>query len=426
MTERASRRALEEQLKLMSVYLPIVIWMTNAEHQVTFISRNWFDLIGAHVMDPNAWLEAVDPNQRQAVLTRITRVIKLRRPLTLEFRLARPDGSFANVLSMGAPCFNSDGAYAGYVGALIDVSERRSALEALQNAEARLSSALEGTNVGVWDWDIRTGEVWLSDSALAIQGFRAGEVKPHAKHFYDYIHRDDVPDFKRRLRAVFKGEEALFNSEHRLRRKEGGWVWILERGRVLERDENGRAVRMIGTRSDMTERREAEEHIRWLAAHDVLTELPNRGRFQELLSSGIDAAERSGVPVGLLFIDLDEFKQVNDTAGHEAGDDLLRRVADRLRTAFPAPATVARLGGDEFAIVLPGAGPDELAAFAERALAQDFAEDGRPGTTISVGAASYPAHALDTRDLLRFADIALYRAKAAGRACAVVYEPGSA
>mgnify|MGYP003131211244 CR=1 FL=1 len=286
-------------------------------------------------------------------------------------------------------------------------------------AEARLSLALESTGFGVWDWDMKSGDVWMSNSALSVQGYLPGEVETRMLDAEAYFHPQDWPHWKKLLTLCVKGRLDLIANEHRLRHKDGGWVWILERARIVERDEAGRAVRMIGTRADVTERRESEERVRWLAVHDPLTGLLNRALFEEMLSAAIHSSNKEGGRAGLLFIDIDDFKAINDENGHEAGDGALCRIADHLRGLFPPPATVARIGGDEFGVVLPKVrSMAGLKALAKSALRKPDA--GVP--SISIGAALYPDLATSARDLRRKADVALYRAKAAGKSRAVVYD----
>ncbi len=285
-------------------------------------------------------------------------------------------------------------------------------------AEARLSLALDATGFGVWDWDMVTGDVWMSDSALAVQGYEPGDVRTHTLGAKDYFHPEDWPRWEKLLKACAKGSKDMVADEHRMRCKNGGWVWILERARVVERSESGRALRMIGTRADMTERRKSEERIRWLALHDPLTGLPNRALFHDMLTAAISAADKGRGSCGLLFIDVDNFKRINDTHGHEEGDKALCGVAAHLRNLFSAPATVARIGGDEFGIVIPDVeSAAMLQALATSALRPAEGDQVR----FSVGAALYPEQASDIRMLRRLADAALYRAKSEGRGRAVVH-----
>jgi diguanylate cyclase (GGDEF)-like protein/PAS domain S-box-containing protein len=283
--------------------------------------------------------------------------------------------------------------------------ERRTAAE---ERLAQLSLALDATDVGVWDWNLATGDVWLSDMALALQGYAPGEVRTNVAGFRSVIHPDDYEAFARLLRRCLRGDLPLIRSEHRLTHKRGGWVWVQERARVAARDENGRALRVIGTRLDVTERRAADERLRWLAEHDPLTGLYNRAYFQDALTLRL---EEEGSGTGLLLIDLDRFKHVNDSHGHDAGDALLRAVAQELARAFPKPAAAARYGGDEFAILIPDSSwgaLGEAASLARHAVHL-------AGAAASVGVALAERDCLTTECLLKQADVDLYRHKRAQR-----------
>ena len=185
---------------------------------------------------------------------------------------------------------------------------------------------------------------------------------------------------------------------------------------------------MVRTYTDITRRRESEEQVRYFAHHDDLTKLVNRVVFRKQLEYAIELADRSHRAVAVLYIDLDLFKSVNDTRGHAAGDELLVQVAARLRGAVRDIDTVARMGGDEFAVIQPLAEqPQSSAGLARRLLdliARPFEIDGRHCLIgASVGIAFYPDQAMNAADLLRHADIALYRAKAEGRGTYIFFEP---
>ncbi|WP_374598725.1 diguanylate cyclase domain-containing protein [Sphingosinicella sp.] len=423
--ETALRKRYETQIRQFSASLPVVIWMADADRRVRFVSDSWYTITGTSPEQLESWVFTMHEEDRLIVPGEIHAAAERRARFAIEYRILKADGTTAWVLNVGAPKFDEHGRYDGYVGAVIDVSERRAATETLQSLETRLSLALDGTRVGVWDWDITSGDVWLSDSALAIQGYAVGEVQGHAAGFADYVHSDDREEHHRRITACLKGEQPMVNLEHRLRCKDGGWVWVAERGRVVERDANGRALRMIGTRTDMTEQRERDDRLRWLAAHDVLTELPNRGRFQELLLAAMRETDARGGRMALMLADLDHFKAVNDGFGHDAGDALLRRAARRLRDAFTV-GSVARLGGDEFAIIVSDAdrhGEDVMMLAAQAVHAGTMGGEDVTESTASVGVAFYPDHAGNAADLVKAADVALYAAKQAGRACARLYEP---
>jgi diguanylate cyclase (GGDEF)-like protein len=179
---------------------------------------------------------------------------------------------------------------------------------------------------------------------------------------------------------------------------------------------------------DVTEEKTAEQRVRWSASHDALTRLANRTRFQEKLDQAVCAARRNDLTVGILVLDLDHFKQINDTLGHDVGDALLKMIADRLREVARASDTVARLGGDEFAIVVPDLHCEmdliQLSQRIQERMREPFVHQGRIlDCRVSSGAAMFPVHCATTEELLKNADTALYAAKAAGRSTMMMFEP---
>ncbi len=202
-------------------------------------------------------------------------------------------------------------------------------------------------------------------------------------------------------------------------RKDGSPFWVELNIRPLF-DANGWQTHWISIQRDVTDSKKANEHIEWQATHDALTGLPNRTLYQERLGHAITAAEARGSSVGVLFFDLDRFKQINDTLGHMVGDQLLQEVATRLTQKLRSQDTIARVGGDEFTILLPYIDTPEQATKAAQklldALNKPFSIDGHElFVTASIGVSIAPQDGSDIATLLKNADVAMYRAKDQGR-----------
>jgi len=234
------------------------------------------------------------------------------------------------------------------------------------------------------------------------------------------IHPDDFPCLLTTRQQLFDGSVHYFTNEHRKLCKDGSLKWIQVRGMVASRGADGTSLRVIGTYIDISASKEAEQRILHLASHDTLTGLPNRDLLQDRIHQSIAQAQRGNHPAALLFIDLDHFKHINDSLGHDMGDLLLKEVAQRLVTSVRSEDTVARQGGDEFIVLLPSmSDAQDAGILAQKLLADLMAPYQIRGKelhiTASIGIAVFPDDGEDVESLLRNSDIAMYHAKAAGR-----------
>ena len=307
-----------------------------------------------------------------------------------------------------------------------DRHARSVAEEALRVSEERYALAVAGANDVVWDWDLATDRFYLSPRWTEVLGLGEDTVDGRPREWLDRIHPDDLERVRSELDLHLAGEVPQFRSEHRLRHRHGSWRWMLVRGvAVLSAD--GRPTRIAGSMSDITMQKQTEARLAYSALHDALTGLPNRALFMDRLALALHRLERHPTElVAVVFIDLDRFKIINDSLGHARGDELLVRVSRLLESTVGPGNTVARIGGDEFAVLL-----DELHHEAEALAIVDGAQSQiqRPHhiagrdvyTSASIGLAITDDPHARPADLLRDADTAMYRAKAAGKARAVVF-----
>jgi diguanylate cyclase (GGDEF)-like protein/PAS domain S-box-containing protein len=322
---------------------------------------------------------------------------------------------------------DADGACRWIVSLTEDVTEQRRTVEDLRHSEASLRRSQAFARIGSWWRSLDGGPIEWSAEMYRIYGRDPQSFVPTAAAIVAQIHEDDRPAFLASRKAAIEGGASRFGFTKRIR-AEGGIVRHVRVEAEIERDAGGRPVALFGTTQDVGELIEAERRIRELALHDALTGLANRRLFDDRLGQAVREARRPAKQVAVLCLDLDDFKGVNDTLGHAFGDSLLRRVAERLRTVVRDTDTVGRLGGDEFAVILRNiAGPDEAQALAERAIAalgRPFLIDGRDlSITVSIGIVLHDPRRGAAPDLLRFADLALYDAKAAGRGCWRFFSP---
>lgn len=296
--------------------------------------------------------------------------------------------------------------------------------QALKLSEERWLLALQGTNDGLWDWNLETNEVFFSERWEQISGFRPGELAHHFEEWKQRVHPEDWPRVEQAMNAHFLQETDYYTIEHRTRCKNGTYKWVLDRGRALWDDE-GRPVRMVGSRSDITERKLMESRLIFQAEHDPLTKLLNRSALMQQIQARIDSPLDGFM---LLMADIDRFKSVNDTLGHGVGDELIVRFAQALKTVFRMEDVVARLSGDEFVVLIA----EEFDASAISRLFEriktalrKIADELHLCTPVSVslGVTSSRLSTGDPQDFLRDADIAMYAAKRGGGNRYVEFSP---
>ena len=308
-----------------------------------------------------------------------------------------------------------------------DISERKAAADALRASEAhlrvseqRLALALDSGEDCLFDWDLATGALWVTErwrEKLCLVGDLA---QPSTSDWMAAIHPDDRANVIAATSDHLKGLTPALECEYRVGRAGGSAFWVLARARVASRTQDGRALRLVGTLIDISQRKEAEARIAHMALHDALTGLPNRNLFQECLDLALRRAALSASRHAVLALDLDRFKAVNDTYGHVAGDRVLCLVAERLRATVRNSDTVARLGGDEFAVILCDiANEAETGRICERIIAavdEPLLIDGRViDIGMSIGFALLSDDGASAAEVFKRADMALFEAKAAGR-----------
>jgi diguanylate cyclase (GGDEF)-like protein/PAS domain S-box-containing protein len=303
-----------------------------------------------------------------------------------------------------------DGAREGLRHARTDLEATHTTLRA---SEERNRLALQGASMGTWDWDVVQDVHTWSSELEALNGLAPGAFDGTFAAFRRTVHPDDWPAFESEERAA-QAERRDSLNVFRIVLPDDNVRWMEARGRAHYAPD-GTLVRMTGTCMDVTERKKAEETLLHQALHDNLTGLPNRTLLQDRVSQAILAGQRDNTPLTLLLVDLDRFKEINDTFGHHYGDMLLEQIGPRLRGVVRAADTVARLGGDEFGILLPSSDAEQAVAVAKKLLQKLEAPFELDGQTVEIGAsigiASYPSHGSDTPTLLRRADVAMYVAK---------------
>jgi diguanylate cyclase (GGDEF)-like protein/PAS domain S-box-containing protein len=315
---------------------------------------------------------------------------------------------------------DTNGGVTQFVGIFADITERKQREIALLESEKRFRDFMEFAPVGMVIVALDGRLVKVNQALCLILGYSRKELE--ALSFEDITPAEDLPGDLAQRRRLVEGELPVWQAEKRYLRRDGSLVWVQITASVL-RDTHGVEQCFDVQVEDITERRRSQEQIRQLAYFDALTGLPNRRLLQDRLEQALIYARRSGVLAAVAFLDLDHFKQINDTHGHEAGDELLKATAQRLTRCVRHGDTVARQGGDEFILVLTEigdlGGAEKVAKKIVRALAEPFDLAAMNLVvdiiTASVGIAVFPLHGDNVQDLMKRADLAMYAAKEGGR-----------
>ncbi|MCE9594876.1 MAG: EAL domain-containing protein [Planctomycetes bacterium] len=338
---------------------------------------------------------------------------------TPEIDIRRPDGDVAV-----AELFSLETVWSGetvFLISLRDITSRARAEEALRESEERYALAARAANDGLFDWDVSTSRVYYSPRWKTMLGYDESDIGESPEEWFSRVHPEDLDRVRGAVTAHIDGLTSHFENEYRIRHKTGSWRWVLCRGLAV-RDPLGRATRMAGSQSDVTHRKLAEEQLAHRAFYDPLTNLPNRALFIDRLRHAMRRAQRrKDYQFAVLFLDIDRFKTVNDSLGHMAGDRLLVMVARRLELSLRPGDSVARLGGDEFTVLLEDIrdldDATRVADRIQRELVAPFDINAHEiFSSASIGIAQSSTGYENPEDILRDADTAMYRAKAAGRA----------
>lgn len=310
---------------------------------------------------------------------------------------------------------------AAFAIALIeDVTEAKIADAERRDAERRLQLAVDIAELGAWEFDVGEDSFYVAPSWMARLGLDERDPGSLREQWQQRVHPDDLQRLLDYVTSYLSRPEGQYRIEYRFRSGNGSYRWISSRA-VAEVDENGRLLKLIGTHLDITDRKREEQRIREESLHDPLTGLPNRGLILEYGKRLLSTVERSHNRCAVLFIDLDRFKPINDTYGHEAGDAVLKEVARRLRSSTRQEDLVGRLGGDEFAILLPHIDAEHrrVETVAQHVLNVVVRPipvgELRLSVSPSIGISYFPDQGEDLETLLQKADVAMYRAKQDGR-----------
>jgi diguanylate cyclase (GGDEF)-like protein/PAS domain S-box-containing protein len=443
-----SQTRAEAMLRALIEQLPAVSYIAQPiSGNPIYISPQLEQLFGSKVSDwmqgMDGWAAQIHPDDRDEVLRTYTAAVAAAVPYDGEYRLIDTGGQVRWVWDTAVTIVDGDGTPQAVHGVIFEVTKRKLAEQALNSsqtqlreAEARYRNLVERLPLAIYidALDATATSIYNSPKNAEITGYTHEQWVADPDLFARIVHPDDR---ERVMAALSEAHDAHteFCCEYRIVRPDGSLRWLRDESVIVE-DEAGVPLYRQGYLLDITDRRQAEERFAHLAYHDALTSLPNRILFRERLELELERAARDRAGLVVLYVDLDDFKLVNDNLGHGAGDELLCAVAERLRRAVRPGDLVARQGGDEFLVLLAGVehGPSaSLAETGERIGHQLLAALSTPfavvGTEVycsaSVGVSLYPVDAKSAETLLKHADVAMYRAKDAGRHACHVYSTGA-
>ena len=382
----------------------------------------WSDEMGRlHGMPPGSrpprrYLHLVHPDDRARVRAKAVEIVAAPADFEIEYRIVGLDSRERMIHVHGAPA--PDGTR--LAGTARDVTAEREAERARRVAEQRFHKAFADAPIGMALTNLDGTFREVNQALVDLTGYSAEELV--GSHFSTITHPDDVPADAERIRAVLDGEAETFQNEKRYVHASGEVIWVSVQGAAI-RDDDGNPIHLLKQVVDVSERRSYEAKLQHMADHDPLTGLLNRRSFERELEEHMSYVGRYGAEGAAVVLDVDHFKYVNDTHGHNVGDELIMRVAEVLRERLRDTDVLARLGGDEFAVLLPREKPESATAVAEdllervRTVTSPGGSGARPRRlTASIGVAAFTGEdGLTGEDVLVNADLAMYDAKEAGR-----------
>jgi diguanylate cyclase (GGDEF)-like protein/PAS domain S-box-containing protein len=281
-----------------------------------------------------------------------------------EYLARRRDGSISWLTESAWACTDGSGQITHYEGILWDISRQKRIEARLETALERLDMAMQAAELGFWNWYVQTGEMTVNRKWAQILGYALEEIGPVSVSTWEHLcHPEDKKHVFTLLEDYFHRGHEQFQVEYRMKHKDGSWIWVAARGKIVAYDKEDNPVRITGTVSDISIRRERESQLRYLSFHDQLTGLYNRTYFENEM---IRLQKSRDFPISIICCDVDGLKLINDTLGHHHGDLLLQTCAQTLQACFRDSDILTRIGGDEFVALLPRTGPEDGRAIVER------------------------------------------------------------
>ena len=406
--------------------IPQMVWAhLPGLDQHEYYNDRWIEFTGTRLSaDGTDRMRLIHPDDRERARAAWQHALATGEAYEAEYRLRHRSGEYRWILSRGRPARSASGAIVRWYGTCTDIHERVLARDALDASEALNRSIIQASADCITMIDKEGRILFLNEAALReLDDGDASQIL--GRPWIETLPGEAHPLARAAMGTALGGCPARFTTIRHLSGNENVWHDFAVTP-ILEPD--GSASRLVVSARDVTDERIVQERLRWTSNHDALTQLPNRGYFHDCLQEAIRQAAGCDGRVGLLIVDVDNLKQINDALGHDAGDQLLCAFAGRLTGAVAARDVVGRLGGDEFGVILTAVDGEAQVALAagrivER-LREPFTHEGRLlDCRGSIGASLYPDQGKHKAELMKQADLALYVAKSAGRTQCVFFEP---
>jgi diguanylate cyclase (GGDEF)-like protein/PAS domain S-box-containing protein len=421
------RRQMEEVLRQSEErYRTILDEMEDAYYEVDIVGNYTFvnDAVCRHLGYPREELigasfrEAITKEDIEALYKAFSRIYSTGKPeRDIFYKVLRKDGTIGFAENTGFPLRNQKGEIIGFRGVGRDITQRKQMEEALRQSEERYRTIIKEMEEWYFETDLAGNITFFNDIFAEVLGYSQKELT--GLNFQSFVKKEEADSVYRLFHQVFKTGKPTRNFPYEFIQTDGT-VISAEFSIFPKRDKDGIVYGFRGVGHDITERKQAEKKIQYQATHDALTGLPNRLMFSQLLNQAIKSAHRYKRQFAVLFMDLDRFKIINDTMGHDAGDELLQEIAARLKNTLRAVDVTARLGGDEFVILIDEVSDiNNVATVAHKILNSIIkpliimGQECR--VTASIGISIYPKDAEDEQSLMKNADMAMYLAKEGGK-----------
>jgi diguanylate cyclase (GGDEF)-like protein/PAS domain S-box-containing protein len=405
----------ESLFKAVASAAPVGIFRTDALGRCTYVNASWCNITGSSldVVSGDGWKQTIYSEDQALVEATVEVALKTQTAFKLEFRFQRPDGSLSWVMAQSNPEVDAAGVVVGFVGTITEIS-------ALKEREASLrqdAAIFDSTREGVMLTDINLRIVKVNPAFSMITGYSASDVLGQTPAML-HSGRHEAEFYAVMWASInhcgyWQGE--VWNRRH------SGEIYPQLLSISAIENQAGQVVSYVGVFADISKLKASESKLEFLAHHDALTGLPNRLLLISRLEHALASAQRNAKLLAVLMIDLDRFKEVNDSLGHLAGDELLQQVGKRILSRLRSMDMVCRLGGDEFTVLLEDIAHADDAARIANEIITSVSEPWQLGSGnvvrigASVGISLYPTHADSAERLIQHADTALYQAKSEGR-----------